>query len=114
MKPFCKPAIDVPAQLDLLLHRGLTIQDESKARCFLEAVSFFRLTPYMRPFQLPDDDEHRFKPGTRLRALIHLYEFDRRLRLLTIDAIERIGDCASPGPSRPLVAVLAAYPDHDP
>jgi len=90
MKPFCKPAIDVPAQLDLLLQRGLTIQDEGKAHCFLEAVSFFRLTPYMRPFQLPDDDEHRFKPGTRLRALTHLYEFDRRLRLLTIDAIERI------------------------
>jgi abortive infection bacteriophage resistance protein len=90
MKPFSKPAIDIPAQLALLKQRGLTIQDESKAYCFLEAVSFFRLTPYMRPFQLSDDVEHGFRVGTQLWALTRLYEFDRRLRLLVIDAVERI------------------------
>lgn len=90
MKPFLKPAIDVPAQLALLKQRGLGIQDEQKAQCFLEAVSFFRLTPYMRPFQVSDDVDHGFKPGTSLRALTRLYDFDRRLRLLVIDAIERI------------------------
>ena len=90
MKPFSKPAIDIPAQLTLLKQRGLTIQDEAKAHCFLEAVSFFRLTPYMRPFQLSEDADHGFKPGTRLQALTRLYDFDRRLRLLVMDAIERI------------------------
>ncbi|MGV8671296.1 Abi family protein, partial [Pseudomonas aeruginosa] len=90
MKPFQKPAIDIPAQLALLKQRGLSIQDEAKAHCFLEAVSFFRLTPYMRPFQIPEDADHAFKAGTRLRDLTRLYDFDRRLRLLVIDAIERI------------------------
>lgn len=90
MKLFNKPAIDIPAQLALLKQRGLTIQDEGKAYCFLEAVSFFRLTPYMRPFQLSNDAEHGFKPGTQLKELTRLYDFDRRLRLLVIDAIERI------------------------
>lgn len=90
MKPFRKPAIDISAQLALLKQRGLSIQDERKAHCFLEAVSFFRLTPYMRPFQIPEDANHSFKPGTSLRALTRLYDFDRRLRLLVIDAIERI------------------------
>lgn len=90
MKPFSKPAIGIPAQLALLKQRGLTIQDEAKAHCFLEAVSFFRLTPYMRPFQLSEDADHGFKPGTRLQALTRLYDFDRRLRLLVMDAIERI------------------------
>ena len=90
MKFFSKPAIDIPAQLDLLKQRGLIIQDEGKAHCFLEAVSFFRLTPYMRPFQLSEDAEHGFRPGTRLKKLTRLYDFDRRLRLLVIDAIERI------------------------
>ncbi|MBC3949645.1 Abi family protein [Pseudomonas folii] len=90
MKLFNKPAIDIPAQLDLLKQRGLTIQDEGKAHCFLEAVSFFRLTPYMRPFQLSEDVEHGFRPGTRLKELTRLYDFDRRLRLLVIDALERI------------------------
>lgn len=90
MKLFSKPAIDIPAQLALLKQRGLTILDEGKAHCFLEAVSFFRLTPYMRPFQILEDAEHGFRPGTRLQALTRLYDFDRRLRLLVIDAIERI------------------------
>lgn len=90
MKLFSKPAIDIPAQLTLLKQRGLIIQDEVKAHCFLEAVSFFRLTPYMRPFQISDDAEHGFKAGTRLKALTCLYDLDRRLRLLVIDAIERI------------------------
>ncbi|GFM77138.1 peptide ABC transporter substrate-binding protein [Pseudomonas cichorii] len=90
MKPFSKPAIDIPAQLDLLKKRGLTIQDEGKAHCFFEAVSFFRLTPYMRPFQVSEDAEHGFRPGTQLKELTRLYDFDRRLRLLVIDAIERI------------------------
>ncbi|GAB7528615.1 Abi family protein [Pseudomonas sp. 3A(2025)] len=90
MKPFQKSAIDVPAQLVLLEQRGLSIQNEAKAHCFLEAVSFFRLTPYMRPFQVSNDPEHGFKANTSLRELTRLYDFDRRLRLLVIDAIERI------------------------
>lgn len=90
MKPFDKPAIDIHAQLALLKQRGLIIQDEDKALCFLEAVSFFRLTPYMRSFQQPEDSNHAFKTGTRLRDLTRLYDFDRRLRLLVMDAIERI------------------------
>lgn len=69
MKPFSKPAIDIPAQLALLKQRGLTIQDESKTYCFLEAVSFFRLTPYMRIFQLSNDVEHGFRADTQLWTL---------------------------------------------
>lgn len=90
MKSFQKPAIGIPAQLALLKQRGLSIQDEAKAHSFLEAVSFFRLTPYMRPFQEPDDANHAFRAGSRLRDLTRLYDFDRRLRLLVMDAIERI------------------------
>ncbi len=90
MKPFIKPAIDVSEQLTLLKSRGLTIRDEEKAKCFLEAVSFFRLTPYMRPFQRSDDAEHGFRDGTGLKSLTRLYDFDRRLRLLVMDALERV------------------------
>lgn len=90
MKVFDKPAIDIPGQVELLKARGLQIQDEARARHFLEAVSFFRLTPYMRPFQLADDPQHGFRPGAGFRSLTRLYDFDRRLRLLVMDAIERI------------------------
>lgn len=90
MRQFSKPAITVSEQLILLKARGLQIHDEARATLFLEAVSFFRLTPYMRPFQVPDDADHRFREGTGFRQLSRLYDFDRRLRLLVIDAVERI------------------------
>lgn len=89
MTHFTKPAIDVSQQIQLLKDRGLQINDEERAARFLEVVSFFRLTPYMRPFQVPGDD-HRFIESAGFRDLIHLYSFDRRLRLLVMDAIERV------------------------
>jgi abortive infection bacteriophage resistance protein len=90
MRTFDKPAIDIGEQIALLKARGLQIQDEARTRHFLEAVSFFRLTPYMRPFQVVDDPQHGFRTGAGFRSLTRLYDFDRRLRLLTMDAVERV------------------------
>lgn len=101
MKPFTKPAITVTEQLALLKVRGLIIRDEARAAHFLEAVSFFRLSPYMRPLQVPGNPDHAFLPGTGFRQLSQLYDFDRRLRLLVMDALERVE-----------VAVRAAISNH--
>jgi len=90
MNIFTKPAITVLQQIELLKDRGLSIQNEPRAALFLEAVSFFRLTPYMRPFQQYGDNQHRFKTNASFRQISQLYDFDRRLRLLVMDAIERI------------------------
>jgi len=89
MAVFTKPAIPPSEQLNCLKDRGLIIQDEVQALAFLSHVSFFRLTPYMRPFQVKGS-EHQFKEYVRFEQLIQLYSFDRHLRLLAIDAIERI------------------------
>jgi len=90
MNTFTKPAIAVTQQIQLLKNRGLIFLDESRAILFLEAVSFFRLSPYMRPFQLIDDNQHNFKANIGFRKISRLYDFDHRLRLLVMDAIERI------------------------
>ncbi|SDR87330.1 Abi family protein [Pseudomonas trivialis] len=90
MRTFSKPAIDVQAQVELLRHRGLAIEDETRAESFLQSVSYFRLSPYMRPFQIADDRDHRFRDDSQFNQLTRLYDFDRRLRLLTLDAIERV------------------------
>lgn len=89
MSVFTKPAIDVKQQLELLKQRGLIVKNEPKALLFLESVSFFRLTPYMRPFQ-DSSVNHTFIEGAGFRELSRLYDFDRRLRLLVMDALERI------------------------
>lgn len=90
MATFSKPAKSVEQQLELLKQRGLSVRQPERALRFLEVVSFFRLSIYMRPFQIPNDKEHRFKPNSEFKDIINLYAFDRELRLLVIDAIERV------------------------
>jgi len=89
MKDFEKPPITVSEQLELLKQRGLTILDKERASRFLEVVTLFRLSPYMRPFQNSSDINHSFVPGTTLRQIVTVYNFDRELRNLIMDAAER-------------------------
>ncbi|WP_422421910.1 hypothetical protein [Pseudomonas sp. GZD-222] len=72
MRPFAKPALNVEQQLDLLKRRGLHVANETKALRFLEVVTLFRLSPYMRPFQEQDVD-HTFKAGATLREVVDIY-----------------------------------------
>ncbi len=90
MNPFSKPSISVNEQVTLLQSRGLNIQDTERAKRYLEVISFFRLSAYMRPFQLAHDDQHTFKDNAKFREIVALYAFDRELRLIVMDAVERI------------------------
>lgn len=89
MRTFDKPPLTVPQQIELLKQRGLTILDEVRAERFLEVVTLFRLSPYMRPFQNPADSDHAFLPSISLSQIVDVYCFDRELRNLVMDAIER-------------------------
>ncbi|MCK6253687.1 Abi family protein [Pseudomonas fragi] len=89
MRPFDKPALRVEQQLELLKQRGLYVANDDRAMRFLEVVTLFRLSPYMRPFQ-ESDPEHTFKPGSTLKAIVDIYRFDGSLRRITMDAIERV------------------------
>jgi abortive infection bacteriophage resistance protein len=53
----------------------------------LRVVSYYRLSGYWFPFRRPDDS---FAPGTHFDVVWDRYVFDRRLRLLVMDAVERI------------------------
>ena len=90
MTTFMKPAVGVEQQLDILQQRGLFVRQPERAKRFLEVVSFFRLSIYMRPFQVPGNHDHLFKAGAEFKQIVDLYAFDRELRLLVIDAIERV------------------------
>ncbi len=93
MSHFNKPAISVDQQLELLLSRGLQIQSPERAKKYLEVISFFRLSAYMRPFQRPHPEEtveHQFKDQVEFKEIVDLYAFDRELRLLIMDAVERV------------------------
>ena len=66
-------------QIESLESRGLLIANQDQALSFLKTVSFFRLTPYMRPLQVRVQGKPHFKKGVTFEQLTRLYEFDRRL-----------------------------------
>ena len=84
--PYRKHALTFDEQLALLQARGLAIGDPADARCWLERVGYYHLSAYWYPFK--HDGESLI--GGSFQQVIALYEFDRRLRLLVLDATERI------------------------
>jgi len=91
MRPFIKPSKSVPDQTSLLQERGMIIGDLDRAKHALSHISYFRLRAYWLYFEAdPDSGNHTFKPDTTLDAVLALYEFDRHLRLMLMDALERI------------------------
>lgn len=89
MEPYSKPHLSYRGQIKQLLDRGLTIENEIDAIHVLKNVSRYRLSAYMYPF-LENKEMHRFKTGSTFSKIVNLYAFDRKLRLLVLDEIERI------------------------
>jgi abortive infection bacteriophage resistance protein len=89
--PYTKPALPIQDQLNKLIVLGMTIVDHSLAEHCLQHISYYRLSAYWLPFENPKDQAGpRFKPDTTFESVMVLYDFDRKLRLLALDAIERI------------------------
>lgn len=88
---FEKPACTHTEHIDLMQARGLHIPDRDAACRYLDNISYYRLSAYMLPFQPGGGvGNHQFKAGTTFKDIIDLYVFDRELRLLLLDPIERI------------------------
>lgn len=90
MTVFDKPALRIDQHLSTLSKRGLSIPDERRACQYLANISYYRLSAYTRPFYAHNGPEHCFLPGTSFEDVLQLYIFDRELRLLLLDAIERL------------------------
>jgi len=86
-KNYNKIPLSFQEQLARLESRGLSIIDESKALSYLHEISYYRLSAYFLPYQQSKDV---FNAGTTFRQIIDTYTFDRELRLLVFDCIERI------------------------
>ncbi|MGZ8181337.1 MAG: Abi family protein, partial [Methylobacter sp.] len=88
-QPYTKPALTIHQQINQLRSRGMVIDDISLAEHYLSQINYYRLTAYWLPFE-SDHTKHTFQHGTRFDQVLDLYIFDRELRLLMLDAIERI------------------------
>lgn len=109
---YTKPWRSYQEQLDQLAARGLGVTDRALALDYLERIGYYRLSGYWYPFRQrsgpvallssgggrPAKAKTRvetlildeFKPGATFENAVDLYVFDKKLRLLVMDALERI------------------------
>ena len=87
---FTKTAKTIADQVTLLKSRGLKIENEAEAAYYLSNISYYRLSAYFLSFQVFNDPSHTYMPWATFNRVIRLYTFDRELRLVLLDAIERI------------------------
>lgn len=76
-------------QVKILQQRGLKINDSEEANHYLTHVGYYRLADYWQ-FLQKQDMRNIFIVGATFDHVIELYNFDRELRLLLLDAIERL------------------------
>jgi abortive infection bacteriophage resistance protein len=86
---YAKPPLSHGQLVDRLTERGLAVPDVTRAQRYLRHIGYYRLSPYTIPFQVPGT-EHGFRAGTEFDDVLDLYVFDRKLRLLILDALERV------------------------
>jgi len=89
--PYTKPALSLETQANLLLSRGM-IADRDQLIERLGVVSYYRLSGYWYPFLIFHNREryNYFERDTKFDTIWKIYTFDRQLRVLVMDAIERI------------------------
>ncbi len=86
-KQYNKIPLSFQKQIELLKSRHLIIEDEAKALSCLQEISYYRLSAYFLPYQCAKDV---FNNNQTFNQIIKTYSFDRELRLLVFDCIERI------------------------
>lgn len=92
-QPYCKPALSFAEQILHLESNGMAFFDKEQALKELASISYYRLSGYWYPFRVRNDLGHvtnSFELKADFDSAITLYEFDRKLRGLVLDAIERI------------------------
>lgn len=82
-------------QLEILKSRGLYIADERKALGYLRTIGYYRLSGYLYSFRRFDPSNAKsrldeFLPDSCFEDVKDLYMFDKKLRQLALDALERI------------------------
>lgn len=101
LRPYEKPFLPVPQQIEQLRARGLEIGDAVKAARYLEQIGYYRFSGYFYPMRaskivIGSDGrptskiEDAFRQGAAFEAVLGLYVFDRKLRVVMLDVLERI------------------------
>ena len=87
--PFGKSYTSPHDLVSLLQLRGLYIPDALKAEHYLEHIGYYRLSAYMHPLLEIPKEHHLYKRGATFSKVMMLYRFDKKLRLLLFNELEK-------------------------
>jgi abortive infection bacteriophage resistance protein len=85
---YMKPALTYEQQVSLLKSRGLQILSDEQALHWLERIGYYRFSAYFIPFK--EHGKDKFLPNVTFQMVLDLYQFDARLRLLAMQAIDMV------------------------
>lgn len=90
---YTKRPLTIEEQIERLEQRGLKFSEKKQAHCYLQNISYYRLRAFTFPFQNntdPSADHKFFRDDIDFGDIIDLYIFDRRLRNLVFNELEKI------------------------
>ena len=88
--PFTKRFESSENLVNLLESRGLQICDRNKAIQYIDNIGYYRLSAYLYPLLKMPKTAHLYKEGSTFKKVMMLYRFDKKLRLLMFNEIEKI------------------------
>jgi len=100
MQPYTKPFLTIDKQIALITSRGLAVTDRALAEDCLKNIGYYRLSGYWYPLRdsrvvTIDGVEEReildtYRPDSNFTQVVDIYSYDKQLRLLMLDVLERI------------------------
>ena len=90
---YSKRPLTIEEQINRLEQRGLFFSDKTQAGQYLKNISYYRLRAYTYPFQdncNPCADHKFLRNNIDFKDIVDLYVFDRRLRNLVFNELEKI------------------------
>ena len=87
---FPKPYSSPEQIVQILKSRGMLMEDEHKVESYLLNIGYHRLSAYIFPFYKSPKSNLILKEGTTFEQVLTLYRFDKKLRILLFNEIEKI------------------------
>lgn len=77
--------------VQLLVARGMDIPDPESAERFFSRVNYYKFKAYLFKYEVPCPRlDHRFSRALTFEEVYQVYKFDRRLRIVIGDMLERL------------------------
>jgi abortive infection bacteriophage resistance protein len=87
---FTKPYSSPEQIVQILKSRGMLMEDDRKVESYLLNIGYHRLSAYIYPFYKSPKSDLKLKEGTNFEQVLTLYRFDKKLRILLFNEIEKI------------------------